>query len=259
MDNKNASSVFERLSSEKSLLRILIFGAVLSIATVILAALLDFDLNQQFDRVALGAFGDLVRGLLNPILTFFTFAAIIITIRLQKIELREARNEFNCSADALAKENFEATFFRMTSMLKDTVSAIDVTNRVDQSISYTGTDAFSRFVFEVKSNYETIDSPDGKPTNLDYEYASIWPRYSDDLDHYFRILTQIAQYVDTTMSINNGENRRMPFDVIFYGRLFREHLSNSEVTALLIHLVFKNDPNLNNLLQRLGFLDATPE
>ncbi|UUM70748.1 hypothetical protein [Aeromonas veronii] len=57
-----------------------------------------FIINFIWHDAELGAFGDFLGGVLNPIFTFMTFFGVIITIVLQKIELKAAREEYTKSA-----------------------------------------------------------------------------------------------------------------------------------------------------------------
>ena len=70
-----------------------------------------------------GQWGDFFGGILNPILTFLTFIGLIITIILQQIELKESREEFKRTADALYEQkkhmeiqSFENTFFKLVDL-----------------------------------------------------------------------------------------------------------------------------------------------
>lgn len=73
-----------------------LFVAAAVLTLIVLAA--DLILIKE---VKPGEFGDFFGGVLNPLLTFLTFMGLLITIVLQHTELRESREEFARSADAL--------------------------------------------------------------------------------------------------------------------------------------------------------------
>ena len=108
---------------------LLAFGLVIT-ASVLFAG---YHNVEKFKE--LGSWGDFVGGLLNPILTFLTFMAVLLTLWLQRAELRLTRDELIRSADAmedqgtiLHRQSFESTFFAMLRSHNSIVEAIDLVN-----------------------------------------------------------------------------------------------------------------------------------
>ena len=96
---------------------VLLIVATISTAGVLIAGYRNVELFKS-----LGSWGDFAGGLLNPILTFITFLALILTLWLQRQELGLTREEMTRSANALEgqgkslkKQSFERTFFEMMS------------------------------------------------------------------------------------------------------------------------------------------------
>lgn len=74
----------------------------------------------------LGTLGDYIGGLLNPIIGFCAFLALLHTIEIQSAELKQSTEQLKESANALKeqsslwnKQNFESSFFMLTSSLKE--------------------------------------------------------------------------------------------------------------------------------------------
>lgn len=96
-----------------------IIGSIFLIELILVICFYDID--------KLGAFGDFFGGMINPLLTFCTFMALLMTIILQQKELSLTREELSetkqatkDSANALIEQsnsikqqNFENTFFNM--------------------------------------------------------------------------------------------------------------------------------------------------
>jgi hypothetical protein len=61
--------------------------------------------NIDYSKSDLGTLGDLVGGILNPLLTFITIGLLIWSIRVQGRELTEATEQSRRSADALVQTN----------------------------------------------------------------------------------------------------------------------------------------------------------
>lgn len=85
---------------------IIFIGIIFLIGFSVLCTQFVLDISTTKDiKIAetFGVFGDFLGGSLNPILTFFTFMGLLITIVIQQTELRESRLEFRRTADALVK------------------------------------------------------------------------------------------------------------------------------------------------------------
>ncbi|MEM7661928.1 MAG: putative phage abortive infection protein [Pseudomonadota bacterium] len=253
MEDEKISKFLEQISSDKTLARLLSGGAAISIAVLVIGLVPDFDVHSSIDRTAAGAFGDFVGGLLNPVLTFLTFIAVIVTVRLQRVELKESRKEFKRSADALAKENFEATFFRMSDMRRSVVNTIDegTGNHV-----LTGTDLFELAAKQVAHSHNKNGPYKG---NIVTSYERGIGRRSADFDHYFRIVWRIAGYINNARnnlaSVNAAHNN---IDYAFYAQLFRDQLSNGELDAIQIRLAYQANQSDIELFEELGFFNDYP-
>ena len=80
--------------------------------------------NATSQVVELGTLGDYVGGMLNPILAFASFIALLYTIKLQIDELKLTRDELSQSmkaqqdsANTLSQQRFEMTFFSLLDIL----------------------------------------------------------------------------------------------------------------------------------------------
>ena len=113
----------------------------------------------SFGTSNFGEWGDFFGGVLNPLLTFLMFMGLLITIVLQQRELREAREQFTRSADALTEQKkiseqraFETTFFNLVSVFNDVINQIDLVNK--EGIKTIGRDCFSVFYTRLSKKYK---------------------------------------------------------------------------------------------------------
>ncbi|MDC7692411.1 putative phage abortive infection protein [Vogesella indigofera] len=92
------------------------------IATIVLIAVFIANFLSLFlsESPSMGTFGDFVGGVLNPLLTFFTFIGLLWTISIQQKELSLTREEMiegrlvlAEQARTISQQRFESTFFAL--------------------------------------------------------------------------------------------------------------------------------------------------
>ncbi|CAI8810117.1 putative phage abortive infection protein [Pseudomonas soli] len=175
---------------------------VFAISFVALTFFVDIYLSNSQDS-GHGEFGDFFGGVVNPVLTFLTFMGLLMTIVIQRVELKETRDELKRSADALTdqavragRKNFEDVFLR----LLDRLSAIS--SKLSQKTGETiiRQDYFSRVLNELNHGFMGIErEEDGEQEaqgHITQAWGDMWDRYSQDLSSYFSLLFVILDYVD---------------------------------------------------------------
>lgn len=242
---------------------VLVFG----VASLISLILLNIYANNNLDKgESFGQFGDFLGGVLNPIFTLMTFFGVIVTIALQKIELRAAREEYKKSADALSTQAIENTFFNMLDLhhgiveklsFPSTAFAFDGTKlsgHAAQLIQYfslkgaeaNGAASFSSLLMIIKENSDTI-----KDTHEIYKFFQNEHNYL--FGHYFRNLYQIMKFIDSSKSIDFAEKKK-------YMSILRAQLSTNETTVLYLncldHMV--DDGKFRTLLITYQMLEHMP-
>lgn len=198
-----------------------------------------------------GTFGDFIGGTLNPILTFLTFMALLITIVLQQKELAETRNELAASARALEdqhisldRQNFETTFFQMLTLHNTIVNSIDLEwrNRTPNSFDAAsgdiqrravGRDCFKQFFANYKQYYDEIGELDDQE-RLQKAYDRFWNWRQQDLAHYYRYLYNVLRFVYEYRGIG---------DKLRYVKLLRAQLSDYELLMLFYTALNNNGLN----------------
>jgi hypothetical protein len=135
----------------------------------------------------------------------------------QREELIEAKDGASADRKLATKRDFEATFFNLINLFRDTTNEIEVPDLYNQN-PVKGRDAIKRIIDEKIGGTLGNDEADSE------RYTQVYLKNRDDLAHYFRIVYHIVNFIDES----DIEDKKL------YARLLRASLSNSE--ALLIAL-----------------------
>lgn len=211
-------------------------------------------------KVTPGEFGDFFGGVLNPLLTFLTFMGLLITIVLQHTELRESREEFSRSADALEaqnrsieRQNFEATFFQMLTLHNSIVSSIDLQGK--DGMVTTGRDCFRVFYTRLTKLYRekqekaprAAAGSEADLAKVSMAYREFWRDHQLELGHYFRYLYNVIRFVKES---GVGSAR--------YLRLIRAQLSDQELLLLFYNCLSPQGEKFRELVEEFSLLDNLP-
>ncbi|OIK03929.1 putative phage abortive infection protein [Bacillus sp. MUM 13] len=205
---------------------------------------------KWLDFTQLGPFGDFASGTLVPTLTFVSFLALLVTLRMQKEqldiqkeEMQATRQEFIEQNKTLSIQRFENTFFQMVNLHHDIINSI-VYDRID---NISGRASFQHLYDTFKKMYLRNMDKDfefrGKTdlSKIRITYKPIYESNEDKLGHYFRNLYRILKFIDETdMSILNSEDKKNYIGII------RAQLSSYE-----LGLIFYNSLSIlghNSLL-----------
>ena len=183
----------------------------------------------------LGTFGDFFGGVLNPLLTFGTFIGLSITIILQRVQLHDARIQYQKNIDASNVQAFETSFFNLINMHNSIVEGLRFNSIIlipnahqkDEALKETadkwveGRQVFGAVLAAMRLGHEKKKTPQDV-------YKEIQDRHNYVLGHYFRNLYQIIKLVDRHRNSAAGGKR----DVSFYRGIIRAQLSSNELLLL---------------------------
>jgi len=177
--------------------------------------------HPPLDLEQMGQNGDFFGGVLNPLLTFLTFLALLYTLVLQRKELKESRTQFERSADALSEQNSQTAFYQALTIHNDLVGALQVTDPVTQETAR-GRDAFRVIYSEIRKLYRQKQGklPKGGEDKAIVHAFGVVLRNHPELAHYFRYLFNTIVLVE-----------RFP-KAPQYIKLLRSLLSNHELLLL---------------------------
>lgn len=204
-------------------------------------------LSTHHDRWA--EFGDIFGGLLNPILSFLSLIAVLITVGVQVQELRISTKEMHDSAQALQKQNetlrhqnFESSFFQLLSLHNDIVNALEVS--ANNGIKH-GRDCLNHLAAELT---ETISSMGTDWEHCDRGYDKFYKKREPKIGHYFRLLYNIIKHVDRASGLDDSQKK-------FYTNLVRAQLSSSELLLIYFNCAtHRGQEKLKPLVEKYALL-----
>jgi hypothetical protein len=171
---------------------------------------------------------------------------------LQQRELALARTEFQRTANALEQENFEATFFRLSSLVQETASAITIDGN-------SGAAAFKHFHNRMHTHYKTREMPTHH--NSVAAYQSAYDQAGYVYAQYFRVLYNAFRYLSSKKEQFAARFRDEPdsddlrVNVDAYAKLLRAQLSDYELVILLYNSTSPRGANMRRYLEEFAILD----
>lgn len=236
----------------RSLSRLLIAASLAALVVLIIALVSHIRVPGELNSSKMGTFGDFIGGALNPALTFITFLALLFTILIQQKELAHARSEFRRTAVALEQENFEATFFRLMELMRETVEAITLN---DQK----GVAAFEELYRAVRGRYKAHEAIANQPTKVAFEFR--YNQYGHYFAHYFRTTYNVLRFLerkhlDIKAALRDDPDAEiLVIDIRMYAKLLRAQISDHEMAILFYNSLTDRGVKMKRLLEVFSILD----
>ncbi|NKL15503.1 hypothetical protein GFL78_26815 [Rhizobium leguminosarum bv. viciae] len=230
-----------------------VFTALLSLAFASMGAVFVVAVHAQAADKNWGTFGDFLGGVLNPVLTFLSFMALLFTIILQQREIHGAKEDAKVlqsqrHADRLSSERmqFENTFFQMVSIHNTIVNSIDV-DRGPSKNQLRGRECFKHFRDEMQAFYDADPSTDELKKSL-AAHDHLWKSYQNDLAHYYRYLYNIIRFINES-DVNKTR----------YIRILRAQLSDFELLVLFYNGLFPLAAKFKEYVEFFTLFDNLPK
>ncbi|KPL94540.1 hypothetical protein AN168_13410 [Vibrio splendidus] len=241
---------------------------ILIVAVLMIIGVFSYDV-AVFTEGKYGEFGDFFGGVLNPIFTFLTLFGLIVTIVIQRQELRLARREYEKTATALNTQAIEVTFFNVIDLhhkiadsLELDLSKIEKASKIELALTEfanywlkkkTVNSFIGRPVFDEILEY--LSSSDASPTIVVERYSTIQNEHNYILGHYFRNLYQALKLIDShKKDIVTEKNKRK------YASILRSQLSSKELALLFVNCLegVSDSGQFKNLLIEYSMLEHLP-
>ncbi|WP_377702119.1 putative phage abortive infection protein [Pseudoduganella sp. UC29_71] len=248
MTEKHASDGSERLLDEaratQTVMRLAVgLGVVFAIA-VVGVYMANFG-SIEADHERWGQFGDYFGGTLNPVFSFLGLVAIVVTMRLQISQLRQATEDNIRQSKRADLVQFQATFFQLLEFHNKIVGEAVIATGFGDFLR--GREAFRLIVARLDSIRFRDDVSDGRGVVEIYE--SIYVKNQDLLAHYFRNLYHVIKFID----MNDFSDQQ------YYADLLRAQLSSSEATLLFYNGLSQwGVKRAKPLIERYGLLKTLP-
>ncbi len=217
-----------------------------------------------------GTLGDMF-GTVNALFSGLAFAGIIITILLQRKELKyqreelkATRKEFVIQNKTLRTQRFENTFFGLINLHNQIVKDIDFEKHdllSSTSETFIGRDAFQQAFKELRQEL--------KQSEFDIAYKKVYTRHSTDFGHYFRNLYRIIKIIHSTEFVSKEEleskkllNSHYDFNYLErykYTSIVRSQLSDFELLILFYNSISKYGKKFKPLIEQYSLLKNLPK
>ncbi len=237
-------------------------------AIVMIIVVFSYDVSV-FEKGKYGEFGDFFGGVLNPIFTFLTLFGLIVTIVIQRQELRLARHEYEKTATALNTQAIEVTFFNIIDLhhkiadsLELDLTKIGKKSKIEQALTEVASNWFKKSTitaFTGRSVFDEIlvllSSNRASPKAVVERYSTIQNDHNYILGHYFRNLYQALKLIDSHKNdIVTEENKRK------YASILRSQLSSKELALLFVNCLegVSDGGQFKNLLIEYSMLEHLP-
>ena len=239
-----------------------ILVALIIVVIIVLLWIITLCTLKDMGYNARGTFGDMFGGL-NALFSGLAFAGIILTIllqrnelKLQREELRDTRAEFKTQNETLKIQRFEHTFFNLLDLHHQIVNAIDLRYYKKKEIHQTrflirneahgidkevvvihGRDVFR---YRYKNFYEELKL---NPSDYENIYLRNYENAQTDFGHYFRNLFRMIKHVDQTNFFydNSVVSGKDIFEIKYkYTSFIRAQISDYELLWLFYNCLSRN-------------------
>jgi len=194
-----------------------------------------------------GVFGDMF-GASNALFTGLSFTGLIITILLQRQDLKDTRKEVQIQNEVRRIEKFENTLFNSIHLHNQLIEGL----HASLTRSKTGLEEYSgRKVFF--HSFAIINaSLNENASNFENVFENYHKNFSYNIDHYFSSLKQIITFIDNfTVSTNFLQNQ---VEKEKYTAIVQSHMSEHEKVMIFFwYSFFKNDI-FNLYIEKYGLL-----
>lgn len=242
---------------------------------VLFAYFLKFVINIPIlsdDKGDWGTFGDYMGGVLNPILAFMSFMALLYTIKLQSEELKATREELARSAKAqensekalaeqsqiFQQQQFESTFFGLFEQINKAADKIlsQIDNKIDSEKNPSNPlgKLYGEHKNDDKSYSEYKESLDKK--SLDIKFDNLIKRLDTipEFSHFKQYASLVYQTLKFIDSSNGIEDKKK------YSSILRASIPFQLLQLLAINAVRdrKSFEGYKKYIEKYAFLEHMP-
>lgn len=192
-------------------------------------------------------FGDYLGGTLGSTFAFTALMALLYSIYLQNIELRNSTEQLKKSAEALEQQNsliqkqkIETTFFLLLKIHIENVQALLITtierdnNRRDTEVKKVNKECIDHLFFELicklqAAEYNNLKKNQDRLDSISYAFDTIYLERGNIIESYIRSINIILDYLDNIL-LSNDEKE-------IYSEILRSQFTNTELNFILYYSV----------------------
>ncbi|CAI6221437.1 putative phage abortive infection protein [Bacillus subtilis] len=211
---------------------------VVAVITPFLTLLFVWLFRKTIDFDNLGPVGDFFGGTTVGLFNLASILLVLATVKMQSIELKETRIEFETTNKTLIKQQFDNTFFNMINLHNEIVSSLHISD-------HQGKYALSYLNSQIKSYYGTVQLDD-KRARIVRSYESFYAKYY--FGHYFRNMYRILKFIDETEELSVSEKKN-------YIGILRAQLSTGELLLIFYNALSVRGKKFKALILKYNFFD----
>lgn len=182
----------------------------------------------------MGQFGDLF-GSVNALFSGLAFAGLAVTIFLQKIALKEARDANKKQEKVLEIQSFENTLFNLLKLRNDFAQSIEIKKYKEGGLTK-GPLGLAFLLNDIHALYngsQSNDTPGDVHNNANLAYELCYKDNNHALSSYFRSLFGVFDFIDkSTLEIDKKKQ---------YCRYVKYQLSDPETVLLFYNICVYGD------------------
>lgn len=203
-----------------------------------------------------GIFGDMF-GASNALFTGLSFTGLIITILLQRQEIKDTKSEVRKQSEIISLQQFENTFFTLISCHHQIIGDLrsdsySLKNGEKNYTYFEGRDVFKSLVGIIFINVENDIN------TFNTKFAILYEGFGDKYLHYLRNLFQIIKIVDA-YRFNDIEDINVKEKKKYIGIIWQQ-LSDHEITLIFYNCAYeKENPEYKNLIEKYALMENARE
>ena len=225
---------------------------IVSLLFMVIVLWLNYVHAESLSPEKQGVFGDMF-GASNALFTGLSFTGLIITILLQRRELKDTRDEVRKQGDILAIQRFENTFFTLINCHHQIVvdlrsNSYTLKNGVKDYTYYEGRSVFTQLIGLIFNNVENDTS------KFNSQYEKIYDGFGDKYSHYIRNIFQIVRIVDENKFHNNEEINKKEKEK--YISIIWDQLSDNEITLIFYNCIYEQErPEFKKMIEKYTLME----
>ncbi len=206
-----------------------------------------------------GVFGDSF-GVITSLFSGLAFLGIILTILLQRDELKLQRKELELTRGelkgqkeqlkaqnaTLKKQNYENTFFQLLHLHNETTNSIECTQG---SATFKGKNCFNFLFQKYAGDYGSLPQVQGEKNKINQAYNTFYGRHKHEVSHYFRTIYAIVKFIESS-EVENVE---------LYVNLIRVQLTDRELLLLFYHSLGDDRKEFKPLIEKYSLFESLPK
>lgn len=242
---------------------------ILVIILIVGLWLLTFFLLKDYSPTDRGTFGDMF-GSVNALYSGLALAGIMLSIllqrseiKLQSLELKETRREFETQNETLKIQRFENIFFNLLNQYHNIVNYTEENYYKPKENSHSTTQDYEMVHLKGRDTYAyhykkmLIDLKKNEQ-NFEEVFNKHYNNFENDLGHYFRTLYRIIKIVDGADFLygKSLENKNEIFEIKYmYVSILRSQISDYELAWIFYNcLTQKSSKEFKELIEKYSFL-----